>query len=245
MLRTSCRSSLLSFAQSTVVQWLGLRQWAVSSLPRVLSGVQYCHRHFISPWEYCSSLLPLITQRQGALQARIFVGYRVYRHFAFNAHVCVLLSWHLKSKPSREDQKSTEVSSPPSTAAEMFLPVSTAEVEKRKLVTQDTLESISLSKTPSMSSEEPLSPVARRKFLNKLGLYHCSCKVRLVHSCLILFYFEQLQSLVQQPILQHQILSRGLTTGFPRSPSRSMSLQSAPERGSWDFYQPCYHLSNK
>ncbi|XP_019750672.1 zinc finger ZZ-type and EF-hand domain-containing protein 1 [Hippocampus comes] len=77
------------------------------------------------------------------------------------AAVCSPSSPKDKSKPSREDQKSKEVSSPPSAAAEMFLPVSTAEVEKRKLVTQDTLESISLSKTPSMSSEEPLSPVTR------------------------------------------------------------------------------------
>ncbi|XP_061557820.1 zinc finger ZZ-type and EF-hand domain-containing protein 1 isoform X2 [Phycodurus eques] len=75
------------------------------------------------------------------------------------AAVCSPSSPKDKSKPS-EDQKSKEVNSPPTAPAEMFLPPNT-EVEKRKLVVQDTLESISLSKTPSLSSEDPLSLVIR------------------------------------------------------------------------------------
>ncbi|XP_054611299.1 zinc finger ZZ-type and EF-hand domain-containing protein 1 [Dunckerocampus dactyliophorus] len=68
------------------------------------------------------------------------------------AAVCSPSSPKDKSKPSGKDQKPKEVSSPPS---EMFLPPRTTEIEKRKLVTQDTLESI------SVSSEDPLSPVIR------------------------------------------------------------------------------------
>lgn len=41
-----------------------------------------------------------------------------------------------------------------------MLPTSEGQ-EKKKLVTQDTLESPSLSQTPSLSSEDPLSPVVR------------------------------------------------------------------------------------
>nr|XP_049597636.1 zinc finger ZZ-type and EF-hand domain-containing protein 1 isoform X2 [Syngnathus scovelli] len=76
------------------------------------------------------------------------------------AAICSPSSPKDKMKPS-EEQKSKEVSSLPSAPAEMFLPASTTETEKKKLVSQDTLESISLSKTPSMSSEDPLSPVIR------------------------------------------------------------------------------------
>lgn len=58
-----------------------------------------------------------------------------------------------QSKPSGEEKKaSLEVSSPPSTG----------DGEKKKLVTQDTLDSPSLSQTPSVSSEDPLSPVVVR-----------------------------------------------------------------------------------
>lgn len=67
----------------------------------------------------------------------------------------LLLSFHQQSKPSGKEKKaSSEVSSPPSTG----------EGEKRKLVTQDTLDSPSLSQTPSVSSEDPLSPVVRCKY---------------------------------------------------------------------------------
>lgn len=43
----------------------------------------------------------------------------------------------------------------------MLSPPGMADEEKRKLVTQDTLDSCSLSQTPSVSSEDPLSPVVR------------------------------------------------------------------------------------
>lgn len=73
------------------------------------------------------------------------------------------LSSHLQSKPSGKEKKVKEVGSPPSAPPEVSSPPSTGEGEKRKLVSQDTLDSPSLSQTPSVSSEDPLSPVARRK----------------------------------------------------------------------------------
>lgn len=46
----------------------------------------------------------------------------------------------------------------------MLSPPSMGEADKKKLVTQDTLDSPSLSQTPSVSSEDPLSPVVRCKY---------------------------------------------------------------------------------
>ncbi|XP_057676700.1 zinc finger ZZ-type and EF-hand domain-containing protein 1 isoform X1 [Corythoichthys intestinalis] len=63
-----------------------------------------------------------------------------------------------KTKQSVEEQRLKEVNS---ATAETSLTPSMTETDKRKLVTQDTLESISLSKTPSVSSEDPQSPVIR------------------------------------------------------------------------------------
>ncbi|XP_077361813.1 zinc finger ZZ-type and EF-hand domain-containing protein 1 [Festucalex cinctus] len=77
------------------------------------------------------------------------------------AAICSPSSPKDKSKPSGEAQKSKEESSLPTAPTEMFSAPSTTEMEKRKLVTQDTLESISLSKTPSVSSEDPPSPGIR------------------------------------------------------------------------------------
>ena len=57
-----------------------------------------------------------------------------------------------------------EVGSPPPAPPEVLSPPSTREGEKKKLVTQDTLDSPSLSQTPSVSSEDPLSPVLQRKY---------------------------------------------------------------------------------
>lgn len=74
-----------------------------------------------------------------------------------------LLFSHLQSKLSQKEKKAKECESPPSVPPEVSSPPSTAEGEKRKLVTQDTLDSPSLSQTPSVSSEDPLSPVVRRK----------------------------------------------------------------------------------
>ncbi|XP_056909607.1 zinc finger ZZ-type and EF-hand domain-containing protein 1 [Takifugu flavidus] len=66
------------------------------------------------------------------------------------AAICSPSSPKYKNKPS-DNEKKSEVSSPSDGADE----------EKRKLVTQDTLDSCSFSQTPSLSSEDPLSPVVR------------------------------------------------------------------------------------
>lgn len=67
-----------------------------------------------------------------------------------------------------------EVGSPPPVPSEVSSPPSTGEGGKKKLVTQDTLDSPSLSQTPSVSSEDPLSPVVRRKYRDYLhqGVYN-------------------------------------------------------------------------
>ncbi|XP_026226590.1 zinc finger ZZ-type and EF-hand domain-containing protein 1 isoform X2 [Anabas testudineus] len=77
------------------------------------------------------------------------------------AAVCSPSSPKDKTKPSGKEKKVKEVGSPPSAPPEVSSPLSTGEGEKRKLVTQDTLDSASLSQTPSVSSEDPLSPVVR------------------------------------------------------------------------------------
>ncbi|XP_053187523.1 zinc finger ZZ-type and EF-hand domain-containing protein 1 isoform X2 [Scomber japonicus] len=77
------------------------------------------------------------------------------------AAICSPSSPKDKTKPSGKEKKAKEAGSPPSAPAEMLSPPSTVEGEKRKLVTQDTLDSASLSQTPSVSSEDPLSPVVR------------------------------------------------------------------------------------
>uniref|UniRef100_A0A3P8VT83 Zinc finger ZZ-type and EF-hand domain containing 1 n=1 Tax=Cynoglossus semilaevis TaxID=244447 RepID=A0A3P8VT83_CYNSE len=59
---------------------------------------------------------------------------------------------------SQELSAATDASSLPGSTAAICSPSSPGE-KKKKLVTQDTLESPSLSQTPSMSSEDPLSPV--------------------------------------------------------------------------------------
>ncbi|KAM9728084.1 zinc finger ZZ-type and EF-hand domain-containing protein 1 [Menidia menidia] len=63
------------------------------------------------------------------------------------------------TKPSGKEKKAKEVNSP--AAAEGSFPPVSAEGDKKKLVPQDTLDSATLSKTPSVSSEDPLSPVVR------------------------------------------------------------------------------------
>lgn len=70
-----------------------------------------------------------------------------------------MLASHPQGKPAGKETKSKDVYSPP----ELSLPPTSGEEEKTKLVTQDTLDSASLSQTPSVSSEDPLSPVVRSK----------------------------------------------------------------------------------
>ncbi|XP_035999307.1 zinc finger ZZ-type and EF-hand domain-containing protein 1 isoform X3 [Fundulus heteroclitus] len=60
-------------------------------------------------------------------------------------------------KDQLKDQKAGELSSPP----DLSIPPSSVKGDKKELVAQDTLDSGSLSQTPSVSSEDPLSPVVR------------------------------------------------------------------------------------
>ncbi|XP_023145659.2 zinc finger ZZ-type and EF-hand domain-containing protein 1 [Amphiprion ocellaris] len=77
------------------------------------------------------------------------------------AAICSPSSPRDKNKPSGKEKRAKEVNSPPPAPPEVPFPPSTGEGEKKKLVTQDTLDSPSLSQTPSVSSEDPLSPVVR------------------------------------------------------------------------------------
>ncbi|XP_062261903.1 zinc finger ZZ-type and EF-hand domain-containing protein 1 isoform X1 [Platichthys flesus] len=74
------------------------------------------------------------------------------------AAICSPSSPRDKSKPSGKETKTKEVGSPSPAPPEVLSPASTGEGEKNKLVTQDTLDSPSLSQTPSVSSEDLLSP---------------------------------------------------------------------------------------
>ncbi|XP_033954459.1 zinc finger ZZ-type and EF-hand domain-containing protein 1 [Pseudochaenichthys georgianus] len=75
------------------------------------------------------------------------------------AAICSVTSPSDTIKPSGKENKTKELGCPPPVPSEMSSPPGTAEGEKRKLVTQDMLDSPSLSQTPSVSSEDPLSPV--------------------------------------------------------------------------------------
>ncbi|KAM8835522.1 zinc finger ZZ-type and EF-hand domain-containing protein 1 isoform 1-T1 [Synchiropus picturatus] len=72
------------------------------------------------------------------------------------AAICSPSSPKDKRKPPGKEKKK-EISAP----SEAPSPPTSIEMEKKKLVSQDTLDSNSLSKTPSVSSEDPLSPVVR------------------------------------------------------------------------------------
>ncbi|XP_077447834.1 zinc finger ZZ-type and EF-hand domain-containing protein 1 [Stigmatopora argus] len=63
--------------------------------------------------------------------------------------------------PKDKTKQSSEEQNPKAHGETPLLSPSMTETDKRKLVTQDTLESISLSKTPSVCSEDPQSPVIR------------------------------------------------------------------------------------
>ncbi|MED6251647.1 hypothetical protein ATANTOWER_000902, partial [Ataeniobius toweri] len=65
-------------------------------------------------------------------------------------------------KDKLKDKKAGELNSPPTPPPpDLSIPPSSAEGDKKKLVAQDTLDSGGLSQTPSVSSEDPLSPVVR------------------------------------------------------------------------------------
>ncbi|XP_056141323.1 zinc finger ZZ-type and EF-hand domain-containing protein 1 isoform X2 [Lampris incognitus] len=77
------------------------------------------------------------------------------------AAICSPSSPRARNKSSGKEKKAKEVGSPPPAPPEVPSPQSTGEEGKRKLVAQDTLDSSSLSQTPSLSSEDTLSPVVR------------------------------------------------------------------------------------
>ncbi|XP_029924268.1 zinc finger ZZ-type and EF-hand domain-containing protein 1 isoform X2 [Myripristis murdjan] len=77
------------------------------------------------------------------------------------AAICSPSSPKDRSKSSGKEKKAKEVGSPPPAPPEVSSPPSAGEEGKRKLMTQDTLDSSSLSQTPSVSSEDTLSPVVR------------------------------------------------------------------------------------
>ncbi|XP_026036910.1 zinc finger ZZ-type and EF-hand domain-containing protein 1 isoform X2 [Astatotilapia calliptera] len=77
------------------------------------------------------------------------------------AAICSPSSPKHKDKPS-DEKKAEEGSCPPPAQPELSLPPSSGPGDKKKLVTQDTLDSARLSQTPSVSSEDALSPVVRR-----------------------------------------------------------------------------------
>uniref|UniRef100_A0A3Q3B408 Zinc finger, ZZ-type with EF hand domain 1 n=1 Tax=Kryptolebias marmoratus TaxID=37003 RepID=A0A3Q3B408_KRYMA len=62
---------------------------------------------------------------------------------------------------SQELSPTTDTSSLPGSTAAICSPSSPRDKVRTNLVTQDTLDSVSLSQTPSVSSEDPLSPVVR------------------------------------------------------------------------------------
>ncbi|XP_026183286.1 zinc finger ZZ-type and EF-hand domain-containing protein 1 isoform X3 [Mastacembelus armatus] len=81
------------------------------------------------------------------------------------AAICSPSSPRDKYKPAVKEKKAKEEDTLPFAPPEVSSPPSTGEGEKRKLVPQDTLDSPSLSQTPSVSSEDPLSPVVRQSGL--------------------------------------------------------------------------------
>jgi len=62
-----------------------------------------------------------------------------------------------------KENKAKEVGSPPPAPSVVSSPPDSAGVEEKKVVAQDTLDSSSLSQTPSVSIEDPSSPVIQRK----------------------------------------------------------------------------------
>ncbi|XP_034034875.1 zinc finger ZZ-type and EF-hand domain-containing protein 1 [Thalassophryne amazonica] len=78
------------------------------------------------------------------------------------AAICSPSSPRDRNKPSRKEDYAKEADSAPPVPSEMLPISSTGEEDKQKLVTQDTLESPSLSQTPSVSSEDTLSPLVRQ-----------------------------------------------------------------------------------
>lgn len=153
--------------------------------------------------------------------------------------VKVSLSSVKQDKPS-DEKKAEEASCPPPAQPELSLPPSSGPGDKKKLVTQDTLDSARLSQTPSVSSEDALSPVVRRE------CFHPDARPDSTQ-CIHLFIYSSLLQIVdqEQSTRQHLMLSRKLTIGCPQFPFRGTCSPSAQERGSWDCWQPCYLQPNQ
>lgn len=153
--------------------------------------------------------------------------------------VKVSLSSVKQDKPS-DEKKAEEGSCPPPAQPELSLPPSSGPGDKKKLVTQDTLDSARLSQTPSVSSEDALSPVVRRE------CFHPDARPGSTQ-CIHLFIYSSLLQIVdqEQSTRQHLMLSRKLTIGCPQFPFRDTCSPSVQERGSWDCWQPCYLQPNQ
>ncbi|XP_056298291.1 zinc finger ZZ-type and EF-hand domain-containing protein 1 isoform X2 [Pseudoliparis swirei] len=75
------------------------------------------------------------------------------------AAICSPSSPREESQPMGKENKAKEVGSPPPAPSVVSSPPDSAGVEEKKVVAQDTLDSSSLSQTPSVSIEDPSSPV--------------------------------------------------------------------------------------
>ncbi|XP_062414058.1 zinc finger ZZ-type and EF-hand domain-containing protein 1 isoform X3 [Pungitius pungitius] len=138
------------------------------------------------------------------------------------AAVCSPSSPRDKTKPLDREKREKEVDSPLPAPSAVLPPASYAEGEKGKLVAQDTLDSSSLSQTPSLSSDDPLSPVVRQ---SGTGTVNPEASVVVKETC---------ERLPQVPIQEHVFseCSRERILGLlaamlpPAKPGSTLSLPS-------------------
>uniref|UniRef100_A0A3P9L8A9 Zinc finger, ZZ-type with EF hand domain 1 n=1 Tax=Oryzias latipes TaxID=8090 RepID=A0A3P9L8A9_ORYLA len=105
----------------------------------------------------CSQLITdcLLKGQTGKLRSSALLALLSSNESASDSELCPV-----SPESSQELSTATDTSSLPGSTAAICSPSSPRD-KKKKLVTQDTLESPSLSQTPSLSSEDPLSPVVR------------------------------------------------------------------------------------
>uniref|UniRef100_A0A4W6EG63 Zinc finger ZZ-type and EF-hand domain containing 1 n=1 Tax=Lates calcarifer TaxID=8187 RepID=A0A4W6EG63_LATCA len=109
---------------------------------------------------YCSQLITdclLKGQTGKGLRSSALLALLSSNESASDSELCPV-----SPESSQELSTATDTSSLPGSTAAICSPSSPRDKgEKKKLVTQDTLDSPSLSQTPSVSSEDPLSPIVR------------------------------------------------------------------------------------
>lgn len=90
------------------------------------------------------------------------------------------------------------------------------------------------------------TPSLLRSDVRSVYCYIHSCE-RIKQICYSVFFsLHQPLNLEQAQLChQHLMLSRRQLRGCPRCLFRSTYLLTAPERGFWDYWRPCYHLSNQ